>query len=331
MITIKFRKSCLIAIGGLMLFQKASAQTDVDAILMNKNQFCAGFIYNHSSWDNYWEGRLKRTNENLGTITTQSLMFMANYGITDNLNVMVGAPYVWTNASAGTLHSMKGIQDVSLNVKWRGYNHKFNEKSKLAAYLVAGLSTPLQDYVIDFLPLSIGLGSTNLTGRLMVDYKYDRFFATAWGAYTLRSNVKIDRSSYYDTELHSTNEVKMPDMSTFQLRAGYRGKYLIAEAMLTRMRTLGGFDITRNNMPFPSNQMNSSMVGINLKYTLKQHTNLSFLAGAGYTFRGLKLNGNYFLDSRNVGEATSFNGGIFYAFYTKKSSRKPTNNNTNNQ
>ena len=78
----------------------AQAQTDLDAIMMNKNQFCNGFIYSHSSWNEYWEGTRKRTNENIGTITTKSVMYMANYGITNNLNVMVGAPYVWTEASA---------------------------------------------------------------------------------------------------------------------------------------------------------------------------------------------------------------------------------------
>ncbi len=309
-------KTCLLAGIGLQLFQAASAQTEQDAIMMNKNQFCSGFLYNHGSWDEYWEGTLKRNNLNMGTVTTQSVMFMANYGITDNLNVMVGAPYVWTNASAGTLHGLKGIQDLSLTVKWRGFNHRFNDKNKLALYVMGGFSTPLQNYVIDFLPLSIGLGSTQLTGRLMADYLYKRFSFTAWGSYNLRSNVTLDRPAYFDTEMHNTDEVDMPNTTNFQLRAGYRGKYLIAEALYTQMNTLGGFDITRNNMPFPSNQMNSSALGVSVKYTIPALTNLSVLGGGNYTLAG-----------RNVGQATNFYGGIFYALYTKKSSRKPVSAN----
>ncbi|HOA36944.1 MAG: hypothetical protein LCH51_07305 [Bacteroidetes bacterium] len=326
---LKYSPTCLLVGALLASTCQLHAQTETDAIMMNRTQFCAGFLYNHSSWNEYWEGTRKRNNLNLGTVTNQSVMFMANYGITDNLNVMVGAPYVWTNASAGTLKGMKGVQDLSLNVKWRGLNYAINKKSKLALYAIGGFSTPLQNYVIDYLPLSVGLGSTNFTGRLMVDYKYNRWFATLWGAYTYRNNIKLDRADYYDTEGHNGNEVRMPDQSTFQLRAGYRGKYLIAEATLTRLHTIGGFDITRNNMPFPSNQMNSSVAGAGFKYTLKQHTNLSFLGSFGYTFRGLDVNGNYFLDSRNVGKSTSFSGGIFYAIYTKKSARKTANNNTN--
>ncbi len=327
----KYLPACLLAGAILASTCRVEAQTETDAILMNKSQFCSGFLYSHSAWDEYWEGTLKRNNLNLGTVTTQSVLYMATYGITDNLNIMAGAPYVWTHASAGTLHGMKGVQDISANIKWRGVNHAFNQKSKLALYAIGGFSTPLQNYVIDFLPFSIGLGSTTFTGRLMADYKYKRWFTTLWGAYTYRNNIKLDRPDYFDTHNHNSNEVKMPNVSTFQLKAGYRGRYLIAEASLTRMHTIGGFDITRNNMPFPSNQMNASVVGAGVKYTLKQHTNLSFIGNVGYTFNGLRINDHYFLESRNVGKATTFSGGIFYAFYTQKTARAAHKDNTHQQ
>ena len=278
----------------------SSAQTEMDGIMMNKSQFCNGPVYEHSSWDHYWEGTFKRDNENLGTVTTQMLMFMSNYGITDKLNVMASASYVWTKASAGTLHGMKGVQDLSLFLKWRPITKSFG-KNKISLIGIGGFSTPLTNYVIDYLPLSIGLGSTNLTARGMIDYKHNRFTVTGSAAYIWRSNVKLDRDSYYDTQLHLTNEVKMPNVSYYQLRTGYRGRYLIAEALFTNMTTLGGFDITKNNMPFPSNKMNATMVGGAIKYTLKSLTNLSVLGGANYTVAG-----------RNMGQATSFNAGFFY-------------------
>jgi len=284
----------------------SSAQTEMDAIMMNKQQFCIGAIYTHSSWDQYWEGSLKRNNLNLGTVTSQSVMVGANYGITDNLNVLVGAPYVWTKASAGTFAGMNGVQDISLWVKWKAIRKEYG-KNKLSVFALGGFSTPLSDYVIDFLPMSIGLGSTNLSARAMVDYQRGKFSATGSATYVLRSNVKLDRDSYYDTELRQTNEVKMPDAMQFQLRTGFRGKYLLAEALLTNFTTLGGFDITRNNMPFVSNEMNSTMVGVNLKYTIPSFTHLEVLAGANYTIAG-----------RNVGQATMFNAGVFYAFYFGK-------------
>lgn len=291
----------------LLLFASiAVAQTDVDGIMMNKKQFCNGFVYTHSSWDNYWEGTFKRDNENIGTVTTQSIMYMANYGLTSKLNVMVAAPYVWTNASAGTLHGMKGVQDLSMFLKWRPVNVKFGN-NKLSLFAVGGFSTPLTDYVVDFLPMSIGLGSTTLTGRGIIDYQWKKLFVTASAAYHYRNNIELDRDSYYDTEMHITNEVEMPNASSYQLHVGYRGKYIGAEAVLMKMNTQGGFDITKNNMPFPSNRMNATIAGIGMKYTLKQHTALSLSLGANYTLAG-----------RNVGQATAFNAGLFYAFYFGK-------------
>ncbi|MFN7687024.1 MAG: hypothetical protein ACK5OP_04755, partial [Sphingobacteriales bacterium] len=263
-------------------FGSVKAQTEWDAIMMNKNQLCIGPMYTHSSWKNYWEGTLKRDNLNLGTVTSQSVVIGGNYGITNDLNVMVAVPYVWTKASAGTLAGQSGIQDVSAFVKWRAVNTKVG-KGKFAAYLLGGLSTPLLNYMIDYLPLTIGLGSTNATLRGMVDYNINRITVTGSAAYVRRSNVAIDRNSYYDTQLRLTNEVKMPDQAQFQLRAGYRGRYLITEAILTNMTTLGGFDITRNNMPFPSNRMNATTAGIYAKYTLKSYTNLAFIGQANFT------------------------------------------------
>lgn len=291
----------------------AIAQTEQDAIMMNKRQFCAGIMANFSKWEDYWEGTLKRNNENLGKVSNRSLMIGANYGITDDLNIMISAMHVSTKASAGTLQGLDGIQDATLSVKWRGLNQKFGD-SKLKLFLIGSLSTPLTDYVTDFQPLSIGLGTTNLSGKLMADYQYKKLSVTAWASYIRRSNIKIDRTSYYDTELRLTNEVEMPDAANFQLRAGYRGKYLLAEGVLTNWTTLGGFDITRNNMPFPSNRMNATTAGVNIKYTIPSFVKLSLLVNANYTLAG-----------RNMGQATTVGGGIFYAFYFKN---KPSTSST---
>lgn len=298
----------LIAIAGLFAYPFiAKSQTEMDAIMMNKNQFCNGPMYSYSAWNRYWEGTFKRTNPNLGTISTKSVMYMANYGITSKLNVMAGAPYVWTQASSGTLHSSKGLQDVSIFIKWKPLTWLLAQ-SKLSIFAIGGFSTPLTNYQIDYLPVTIGLGSTNLTGRAMADFQHKKFSITASAAYVWRSNVKIDRTAYYDTQMRLTNEVKMPNAAQFQLRTGYRGKYLLAEALLSNWTTLGGFDITKNNMPFPSNRMNTTTAGAIIKYTLQNFTQLSFLAGANYTVAG-----------RNAGQAKMFNAGAFYAFYFKKS------------
>ena len=76
-----------------------------------------------------------------------------------------------------------------------------------------------------------------------------KFFITGSGTYTWRSNIGIDQSSYYTTEEIISNQVQMPNTETFQGRSGYRSEFLIAEAIVTRMNTLGGFDMRRNDGP----------------------------------------------------------------------------------
>lgn len=288
----------------------ATAQTDIDGIMMEKGNLCIGPMYSYSSWSSYWEGTRKRINENLGTVSTQMYSVMGNYGISSKLNVLFGLPYVKTKASAGTLHGMGGLQDASLWLKYMPLEKEIG-RGTFSVYGIGGLSFPVTNYVADFLPLSIGLQSTNLSLRGMVDYQIKDWFATASATYVLRSNIGIDRTAYYTTQSHLTNKVEMPNVFMYNIRAGYRTDWLIAEAVVNNMITQGGFDITRNNMPFPSNQMNATMVGINAKYTLKAVPGLSFTGGANFTVAG-----------RNMGQANTYNGGIFYIIDFSRKAKK---------
>jgi hypothetical protein len=290
------------------------AQTDEDAIMMSKNNFCVGGTYGYSSWDYYWEGTFHRDNLNLGTVSTQMVSLMGNYGITSKLNFMVGAPYVWTHATAGTLAGQHGIQDLSAWLKYLGLE-KNAGKGVLSVYVLGGASLPLTNYIADFLPLAIGLQSKTLSGRLMVDYQQGNFFATALGTYTWRSDITIDQNAYYTTTLHLTNRVDMPNVASEMLRIGYRSDRWIIEAVGANMNTLGGFDIRKNDMPFPSNKMNSTTAGAHVKYSIKKIDGLS-----------VNVDGDYTLAGRNVGQATNFDAGVFYIFDFSKKTAKNTSN-----
>jgi hypothetical protein len=107
--------------------------------------------------------------------------------------------------------------------------------------------------------------------------------------------------------MHYTSEVKMPDVSNFLVSAGFRSLQFNAEAVLTKVTTLGGFDIRKNDMPFPSNKMNSTLAGVIFKYSFQKIAGLELTAG-----------GNYVLKGRNVGQATTMYGGVYYIFNTRK-------------
>jgi hypothetical protein len=286
----------------------SNAQTDMDALMMAKNNFCTGLMYGNSSWKNYWEGTLKRDNLNLGTVSSNMIGIMGNYGIRDNLNLLFSVPYISNKASAGTLVERQGIQDLTLTLKWMPIETTIG-KADFALYALGSYSTPLTNYVKDYLPLSIGLGSNTAMGRIMADYQLGNFFTTASAAFFSRSNVTIDRIAYYTTRMHYTNQVEMPTMNNFNFRAGYRSGKGYAEAIVDIMQTNGGFDMTRNNMPFLSNQMNASRVGFGFKYNFGKVEGLSAVGNVMYTIAG-----------RNMGQATSISAGVFYIFDFTKSS-----------
>ena len=304
------QKTLLFLLLSVFLLKKTFSQTDFDGLMMQKNFFCIGPTAGYSSWTKYWEGTFKRENANLGRVSTTNFTFMGNYGITNKLNVLFGVPYVKTKASQGNLDGQKGFQDFSLIVKWVPHTQKL-WKGELNTILIGGYSTPLSNYTADFLPLSIGLQSKNFTFRLLGDYQVGNWTATASGAYIRRSNVTIDRYTYYTTEFHYSNEVEMPDAANYNFRLGYRSETWIAELVLDKWKTLGGFDIPKNGAPFVSNEMNATKLGINVKYETNFVNGLAFI-----------VNGNTTLAGRNVGQSSGFNAGAFYIFDLSKKKKK---------
>ncbi len=280
----------------------AHSQTVNDGLMMPKNTVCTGFIYTTDQWTNYWEGTLKRDNNNIGTITTQTLTFVANYGISKKLNLIAMLPYVTTEASKGVLSGMKGIQDLSLTAKYNFFKKPIGT-STLKTFGVLSLSAPMTDYTPDFLPLSIGLHSKNISYRLTANYNFNMgLYINASGAYTWRSNVKLDRSMYFtDGEIFMSDKVKMSNVFDFIVNVGYHKGPLQVDGYITNQNTLGGGDIRRQDMPFVSNKMNFTKLGGFVMYYLPVIKGLAVRGGATMTTAG-----------RNVGQSTTVMCGLLY-------------------
>jgi hypothetical protein len=270
--------------------------------MMPKRTMMAGVMYAHDSWREYWEGTLKRTNGNIGRLTTESVTFAAGYAITDRIAVMAAVPYVSTHASQGVLSDMSGIQDLSVSARYRFGSFNTQKHGEFSALIVGAAAIPVSDYTPDFLPLSIGTGGSRAAGRLILSYQSAAsWFAAASAAYTFCNNVKLNRNSYYtDGQLYLTNEVAMPNVFESSISAGYRHGRIQIPLSLTSQRTLGGGDIRRQDMPFVSNRMDFTRVDASIVYALPQ--NLSVRLGAGHVLSG-----------RNVGQSTTLTSGLFYA------------------
>lgn len=286
--------------------QTVNAQTETDALMIPKNYFCAAGIYTHNSWDHYWEGTFKRENLNLGTISSNVYAVGGNYGLSNRVNVLFMIPYIKTNASAGTLRGQSGVQDISLAVKWLAVKQEVG-RGLLSLHAIVSGVIPVGNYQADFLPLSLGMQTKSIALRGLVNYQVGRFFVAGAGQYVRKDNITIDRDSYYTTEMHYTNQVAMPNATNFLFSTGYRSLKFNAEATLTKVNTIGGFDITKNNMPFPSNNMDATLAGGVFKYMFQSIAGLELTAG-----------GNYVLKGRNVGQNLSVFGGVYYVFSVKK-------------
>ena len=295
----------LLAALAVGCFGSSRAQTVDDDMLFARHELVSGLAYSSDRWDEYWEGSLKRRNGNIGTISTQTALWHAGFGLSERLSLFATVPYVWTHASAGVLHDMEGFQDATLAGKYRLLDEPFTQHGSLRALVAVAGSVPLSDYTPDFLPLSIGTQSKRVAARLTVSFRATPgWFVAGSTAYTWRDNVTLDRSSYFtQNRLFLTNEVDMPNVVDWSLRAGYVRNGLQATLIHTTQRTQGGGDIRRQDMPFVSNEVNFSQLGAMVSYALPRLPALE-----------LQLAYAYALDGRNVGQSDVVTTGFAYHF-----------------
>jgi hypothetical protein len=283
----------------------ASGQTITDGIMMGSRELQTANIYSHDGWDEYWEGTLKRANGNVGRVTTETNVWSANYGLTDRLNVLAMVPYVWTNASQGVFHGIHGFQDLALAGKWSVVNRPLTSYGSLRTIFVLSAGIPLTNYNPELLPLSIGMGSTNVSWRGTVNFQSTPgWYLNGSTAYTWRSQVQLDRPYFFtDGEFVMSDQVDMPNVFDYVATAGFMRRGLMTEAFFSQQQTLGGGDIRRQDMPFISNRMNFFKAGAMIMSPVPKLRPLAVQFALAHTFAG-----------RNVGQATTLTMGLLYTF-----------------
>ena len=283
----------------------AHAQSPTDAIMMEEGQLCIAALYSHDSWDEYWEGTLKRTNGNIGTLTRQTFMPMVALGITDRINFLASLPYVTTEASGGQIKGASGFSDVGLWLKGTAYQSK--GPSVFSVHAVVGASLPSSDYLEDYGPFSLGLGCPDFSFRLTPQYLMKNgIYLRANAAYLVRGNAKIERDYYYTTHGVYSDEVDMPNAMTYSATVGswFFNNSLQVDATYDVFNSLGGYDIRRQDVGFPANEMDFTRAGVFAHYYFE-----NLLPGLGVIGQYSQV-----LTGRNVGQSTTWTAGINYVF-----------------
>ncbi|MDO8365648.1 MAG: hypothetical protein Q7T20_02540 [Saprospiraceae bacterium] len=284
----------------LLLCGTAAAQTPTDGLMMPQGQLCILGQYTNSTWENYWQGETKRSNLNLGSVTTQSAMIMGNYGITKNLNAMVGVPYVWTSSDVSYITGQKGLQDLSIFLKYQAVEIEA-AGGAFKVQATGGLSTPVSNYTPDLLPFSIGLHSQTASLRAVLNYTADfGLYVTAQAGHTWRSSTIIDHNSYlFNNELIYSDEMPVPNVFDYSARLGFIKPRYQAEVWYDAYNGLSGDDIRYNESPQASNKMAAGQAGVFGKYFITKR--FALLAAVSQVLSG-----------RNVGEALTWTAGATY-------------------
>lgn len=288
------------------------AQMPDDGFTMGKGELCLVSGYKQSQWKEYWEGTRLRENLNVGKFTSRAYMPMVGFGISDKLNLFASLPYISNSSDAGTMTGKKGWQDFSMAAKYHILD--LNKKNmRYALFGTAGFSVPATDYVPDYLPYSIGIGANTATLRLVghVVYKED-FFATVQGGYSFRSNITVDRQTYYTNDQHYSDEMEIPDAWDASIRLGYDNYRIRTNVHYTMMYSTSGSDIRRNDMPYPGNKMDMQAVGVDVLLWIPGVKGLGAFGSADQTVAG-----------RNVGKSFTWMAGAQYVFRPFKKKKAP--------
>jgi hypothetical protein len=291
---------------GMVVFVAALwGQTIEDGIMMGRGRLCGGYMFTQDTWDQYWEGGLKRSNGNIGMMVTRGQHIFANYGVTDKVNVIAQLPHMRTHATQGFNAGMRGWQDATVAAKWKFFQAPLTEQGTLRLFGGISAVTPMSDYTPDFLPFSIGLGSRRLSARMTAHFRTNGgWFVNAHNAYTRRDGVELDRPFFFTNgRLTFSDRVAMPSVYDLNLSGGYIKGEMVLSGSFHEQRTLGGGDIRRNDMPFISNRMNLSRFGGWAKIPVPRHERISMVAGYSYVVNG-----------RNVGQSTMVTAGVMYLF-----------------
>lgn len=277
------------------------AQTPWDGIMLQKNELCTALTFTQDNWDHYWEGALKRDNGNIGVAQRQTIAPMFNWGLTDRLNLLGGINWVRTHATQGQMAGVSGLQDWNVWLKFKAL-----QAGNWSLYAIGGASGPASNYLPDYVPLNLGLGSYEGSLRLLTEYDFGQgFFGRAFAAWHLRSHTTIERSYYYTTQGFYSDKVDMPNAVTY---GAVVGKWLLdnglrLELSLDGLHTTGGHDIRRQDVGFPSNKMIFLRAGGLARYYLPPSQKIGLLFSAAQV-----------LDGRNVGQSFAWTGGLLYMF-----------------
>lgn len=274
----------------------SQAQSPVSGFMNGKGNGSVALSYTTEQYDNVF----LVPNDAAGVpvfneVKLQSVSLYGTFGLTDQLDVVLGLPYIQAegNADATVLSELQfentrsGLQDVSVFVKYNPYSLAVGQ-SKLDFILSAGLKTPLGSYQVDEglqSILAIGNRATSVSGLAIAQLRTGSgLFVTTQAGYSLRSG-------------------EVPNALIGELKLGYAAKGFYVDAWYAGQVSDGGVNILGEgfNGFFPATDVTYTRAGLSVYVPV--------VAGFGVSGSAGK-----YLSGRNLGESTHFSGSLIYSF-----------------
>jgi hypothetical protein len=297
-------------------YGSANAQTPNDAIMMEGKQVCVLFEYNYGTFYKYWEGSDLRENQTIATVYRNTVMPMAAIGIVDRLNFYIGVPYIKTKSSdpnGGQFAGAKGFQDLTVALKYQILNRE-SESGTFSLLAGVGFSTPISNYLPDYMPYSLGLGAPELSYRAIAQYEMKNgIYFRGGAAYLWRGYAKAEREYYYNDGSYYTPWMDVPNAITadFSLGTWLLEKSLRVELNYLGSKSTSGDDIRAYNAPQPTNDIEMDRIGVFAHYYFP---NIKGLGIAAYH--------NQVINGKNTARIRTTGIGVTYFFnYLKNKSQ----------
>ena len=207
-------------------------------------------------------------------ITQDIFSLFANYGLTDDLTVVVSAPYIRAagDGAADPFNSetsVSGLQDIQAVLKYRVVSVETGGGRFDGLVSLGGtIPTGYENNGI----LSLGSGATAADFGLGGHYHFDSgLFFTAVGSYSLRGEA--ENNFGVSPENVTAQDFDVPNALLGMAKVGYAGANFYAEGWIDTQQSLDGVDIMGPGFfgNFPETEVNYTRVGASVYVPFGRH------------------------------------------------------------
>ncbi len=297
------RFATLVLLGLLLSAAPVRSQVLVDGFFRGAGNADVSVSYTYEHIDEFYLGAEKMPVPLIyEEITRNSLNLFVAYGLTDDIDLNLNLPYVFSSGNGQgppaelPPQELSSFQDGALAVKWRPYQTALGN-GRLDAVVGLGGSVPLADYEnglspTQFGPVLIAIGDRApiLTGNLLLQYRLNAgplagLFGTVLAAYSLKGK---------------TGDVDVPNATNLLAKVGFGTAHFYGDVWILRQISADGPDI--GEAPFPAVSENFTQIGLTGSVAIVPELALSVRAAT-------------VVDGRNVGALpTILSAGLTYKF-----------------